>query len=123
MIARQHRIEAVGTCRALVPASSDPNAVTASTGGRLSAMIAADPKADLIRHLQTGREALLWNLDGLSEHDVRRPLVPTPAVRNRTNPTCPLATTPLASALAFLRALGKGSTSSRDRRGSADAAH
>ena len=36
-----------------------------------------DPKADLVRYLQAGREALLWKLDGLSEYDVRRPLVPT----------------------------------------------
>jgi uncharacterized damage-inducible protein DinB len=36
-----------------------------------------DPKSDLRRYLQRGREALLWKLDGLSEYDVRRPLVPT----------------------------------------------
>jgi hypothetical protein len=36
-----------------------------------------DPKADLRRYLQAGREALLWKLDGLGEYDVRRPLVPT----------------------------------------------
>jgi hypothetical protein len=36
-----------------------------------------DPKADLHRYLQTGREAMLWKLDGLSEYDARRPLVPT----------------------------------------------
>lgn len=40
-------------------------------------MPAADPKAELHRYLQVGREALLWKLDGLSEYDVRRPLVPT----------------------------------------------
>src|SRR3954471_5319894 len=38
---------------------------------------ASNPKADLHRYLQTAREALLWKLDGLSEYDVRRPLVPT----------------------------------------------
>ncbi|RII90074.1 DinB family protein [Clavibacter michiganensis] len=32
---------------------------------------------DLIRHLRLAREALVWKLDGLGEHDVRRPLVPT----------------------------------------------
>jgi uncharacterized damage-inducible protein DinB len=37
----------------------------------------SDPKADLHRYLRTAREALLWKLDGLSEYDVRRPLVPT----------------------------------------------
>ena len=34
-------------------------------------------KADLVRYLQTAREALLWKLEGLSEYDVRRPLTPT----------------------------------------------
>jgi uncharacterized damage-inducible protein DinB len=37
----------------------------------------ADPKDDLRHYLQRGREALLWKLEGLSEYDVRRPLVPT----------------------------------------------
>ena len=36
-----------------------------------------DPKADLTRYLQIARDALLWKLEGLSEYDVRRPLVPT----------------------------------------------
>jgi hypothetical protein len=40
-------------------------------------MTGTDPKADLQRYLQSGREALLWKLDGLSEYDVRRPLTPT----------------------------------------------
>jgi uncharacterized protein DUF664 len=40
-------------------------------------MTESDPKADLRRYLQDAREALLWKLDGLSEYDVRRPLVPT----------------------------------------------
>jgi uncharacterized damage-inducible protein DinB len=34
-------------------------------------------KAHLQRTLQTGREALLWKLEGLSEYDVRRPMTPT----------------------------------------------
>lgn len=38
-------------------------------------MIEPDYKADLHRYLQEGRDALLWKLDGLSEYDVRRPLV------------------------------------------------
>ncbi|HWH99186.1 MAG TPA: DinB family protein [Propionibacteriaceae bacterium] len=33
--------------------------------------------ADLHHYLQDAREALLWKLDGLSEYDVRRPLVPS----------------------------------------------
>jgi len=40
-------------------------------------MTDSDRKADLHRYLQDAREALLWKLDGLSEYDVRRPLVPT----------------------------------------------
>lgn len=36
-----------------------------------------DLEDDLRNYLQRGREALLWKLDGLSEYDVRRPLVPT----------------------------------------------
>lgn len=40
-------------------------------------MIGSDAKEVLCRYLQRGREALLWKLDGLSEYDVRRPLVPT----------------------------------------------
>jgi uncharacterized damage-inducible protein DinB len=46
-------------------------------GDRLSGKPAPDPKDDLRRYLQIAREALLWKLDGLSEYDVRRPLVPT----------------------------------------------
>lgn len=34
-------------------------------------------KADLQRYLQESREAALWKLDGVSEYDARRPLVPT----------------------------------------------
>jgi uncharacterized damage-inducible protein DinB len=40
-------------------------------------MTGSDPKADLHRYLQDAREALLWKLDGLSEYDIRRPMVPT----------------------------------------------
>jgi uncharacterized damage-inducible protein DinB len=43
----------------------------------LGGMIANNPKADLHGYLQEARSALLWKLDGLSEYDVRRPLVPT----------------------------------------------
>lgn len=35
------------------------------------------PKQDLHRYLQAGREAVVWKLEGLSEYDVRRPLVRT----------------------------------------------
>jgi hypothetical protein len=37
----------------------------------------AAAKEELQRYLQAGRDALVWKLDGLSEYDVRRPLVPT----------------------------------------------
>ena len=43
----------------------------------MSGVAEADPKSDLRRYLQRGREALVWKLDGLSEYDIRRPLVPT----------------------------------------------
>jgi uncharacterized damage-inducible protein DinB len=43
----------------------------------LSGMAGSDPKADLHRYLQAAREALLWKLQGLSEYQVRRPMVPT----------------------------------------------
>jgi hypothetical protein len=36
-----------------------------------------DQKADLRRYLQQARDAMVWKLDGLSEYDIRRPLVPT----------------------------------------------
>jgi hypothetical protein len=39
--------------------------------------VAFDPKADLHEYLQSGREVLLWKLEGLSQYDTRRPLVPT----------------------------------------------
>jgi uncharacterized damage-inducible protein DinB len=40
-------------------------------------MSSGDPKGELQRYLQTGRDALLWKLDGLSDYDARRPLTPT----------------------------------------------
>ncbi|SMH50247.1 Protein of unknown function [Rathayibacter oskolensis] len=36
-----------------------------------------DEKQTLLRYLQEGRDVLLSKLEGLSEYDVRRPLVPT----------------------------------------------
>jgi Protein of unknown function (DUF664) len=36
-----------------------------------------DQKAELRRYLQQARDAMVWKLDGLSEYDIRRPLVPT----------------------------------------------
>ncbi|MDT4892546.1 MAG: hypothetical protein QOE97_1581 [Pseudonocardiales bacterium] len=40
-------------------------------------MTAPNAKADLLRYLQRGREAVVWKVDGLSEYDARRPLTPT----------------------------------------------
>ena len=40
-------------------------------------MTILDQKAILKSYLQEGREALLWKINGLSEYDLRRPLVPT----------------------------------------------
>ena len=40
-------------------------------------MTESDPKADLHGSLRSAREAVLLKLEGLSEYDVRRPLVPT----------------------------------------------
>lgn len=40
-------------------------------------MAETNAKADLRRYLQDAREAMLWKLDGLSEYDIRRPLVQT----------------------------------------------
>lgn len=36
-----------------------------------------DLKTHLHRYLQSGRDAVLWKLEGLGEYDVRRPLTPT----------------------------------------------
>lgn len=38
-------------------------------------MSGSDQKADLHRYLRIARDALVWKLDGLSEYDIRRPLV------------------------------------------------
>jgi hypothetical protein len=40
-------------------------------------MTGHDPKANLKDYLQGGRDTLVWKLNGLSEYDIRRPLVPT----------------------------------------------
>src|SRR6266511_3644051 len=43
----------------------------------LAGMTGSDPKAELHFYLTRARDALLWKMDGLSEYNVRRPLVPT----------------------------------------------
>lgn len=47
------------------------------TGCKAEGMDDSAEKVTLLRNLSTGREALIWKLDGLSECDVRRPMVPT----------------------------------------------
>ncbi len=42
-----------------------------------AAPVPTSAKTDLLGELRSGREALLWKLDGVSEYDVRRPLTPT----------------------------------------------
>ncbi|MFD3444066.1 DinB family protein [Microbacteriaceae bacterium 4G12] len=37
----------------------------------------SEAKAHLQHYLQSGRDALLWKLEGLDEYDIRRPVVPT----------------------------------------------
>src|SRR3954453_1487389 len=44
---------------------------------RLAVVTTSSPKDDLQRYLQAAREGLLWKLEGLSEDDARRPMVPT----------------------------------------------
>ena len=39
--------------------------------------MAHDPKDDLLGYLRHGREAVVWKLDGLGEHEVRRPMTGT----------------------------------------------
>lgn len=46
-------------------------------GGMLAGMTTSDVKADLHYYLTRAQQALLWKTEGLSEYDVRRPLVPT----------------------------------------------
>jgi len=67
---RTRRILATG-----VLASAIDCCVRMSAGAKITAMSAA--KADLHRYLQVGRDAIMWKLEGLSEYDIRRPLVPT----------------------------------------------
>ena len=43
----------------------------------LAGMTESDPKAVLHFYLTRARDVLLWKMDGLSEYDIRRPLVPT----------------------------------------------
>jgi uncharacterized damage-inducible protein DinB len=43
----------------------------------LAGMSEPDIKAELLIYLTRARDALLWKAEGLSEYDVRRPLVPT----------------------------------------------
>jgi uncharacterized damage-inducible protein DinB len=46
-------------------------------GAMMSAMTVTDPKTNLRSYLQNSRDALVWKLEGLSEYDIRRPVVRT----------------------------------------------
>src|SRR3954449_9651795 len=59
------------------PPTATPHAAAGRGVARLGGVTAASPKDDLQRYLQAAREALLWKLEGLSEYDARRPLVPS----------------------------------------------
>jgi len=61
------------------PGPWGPDLLTPSAAGRGQdvGMTEPDFKSNLRRYLQEGRDAMLWKLDGASEYDVRRPLVPT----------------------------------------------
>lgn len=61
----------IGTCCA------HPLLFTGEEFCKSGSMPTLDQKAILKSYLQEGREALLWKLNGLSEYDLRRPLVPT----------------------------------------------
>ncbi len=43
----------------------------------MEGMAISDPKSDLLRYLEQGREGFLRKLDGLSPYDMRRPMTPT----------------------------------------------
>jgi hypothetical protein len=45
--------------------------------GSITGVDSDELKGDLLRYLQVSREALVWKLEGLSEYDIRRPLVRT----------------------------------------------
>ena len=51
--------------------------VRSATVGTVTTTSEDRTKGELLEYLQRAREDLLWKLDGLSEYDVRRPLVPT----------------------------------------------
>jgi uncharacterized damage-inducible protein DinB len=46
-------------------------------GWQAAVMSDSDPKSDLHRYLRRGREALVWKLEGLSDYEIRRPVVPS----------------------------------------------
>lgn len=57
-----------------VPAPGLPPSELSDT---LSAMPVSEPKQDLHGYLKDARKPLTWKLEGLSEYEARRPLVPT----------------------------------------------
>jgi len=59
------------------PGSGMAPSLRHSRSGSIARVDSDEMKGDLLRYLQVSREALAWKLDGLSEYDVRRPLVRT----------------------------------------------
>ena len=58
-----------------VAEARQPAPACAILAGAMTAVY--DPKGDLQRRLQRSRDILLWKLEGLTEYDTRRPMVPT----------------------------------------------
>jgi len=62
---------------ARIHATPEKQARAPAMRSTLAGMTETDPKAELQFYLTRARDALLWKTEGLSEYDVRRPLVPT----------------------------------------------
>jgi hypothetical protein len=67
-----------GVTKPTVPSSLIRDSSSRHEGaGYCRAVTGFDAKGDLHRYLEIGRDVLLWKLEGLSEYDIRRPMVPT----------------------------------------------
>jgi uncharacterized damage-inducible protein DinB len=67
----------VGHWALAVPPSPLFSGACPAPAGQAVRMPTSDLKADLHHHLRVARHALVWKLDGLSDHDIRRPMTPT----------------------------------------------
>ncbi|GAB2478087.1 DinB family protein [Jatrophihabitans fulvus] len=61
----------------LTPTDGDTDETPEADALVAADVLLEDLKQDLRRHLDRAHEALLWKLDGLGDHDVRRPMTPT----------------------------------------------